>query len=96
MNLKGDEIVDDRVWIVKTHHPALMPGVLKFGCNKIICCVRNPLDVFISFAALANTLAHTAKPEFDFATDYPQWWSWWVGQQSENYWKYFETLRRHC
>ncbi len=60
MGLKGEEIVDERVWIVKAHHPALMPGVLKFESNKVICCIRNPLDVFISYASLANTLSHTA------------------------------------
>lgn len=28
MGLKGEAIVDERVWVVKAHHPALMPGVL--------------------------------------------------------------------
>lgn len=96
MGLKGEEIVDDRVWVVKAHHPALMPGVLKFDSNKVICCVRNPLDVFLSFATLSNTMSHTAQPEFNYSTDYPEWWNWWVKEQADNHQKYFDTMLRHC
>jgi hypothetical protein len=96
MGLKGEEIVDERVWIVKAHHPALMPGVLKFDSNKVICCIRNPLDVFISYASLANTLSHTAVPEFDYATDYPEWWDWWIKECADTHAKYFNTMIDHC
>jgi len=50
----------------------------KFDSDKVICCVRNPLDVILSFASLSNTMSHSANPEFDYATDYPEWWAWWV------------------
>jgi hypothetical protein len=40
--------------------------------------VRNPLDVIMSFATLANTMSHSGVIEFDFAKDYPVWWDWFV------------------
>jgi hypothetical protein len=52
MGMIGEEITDDRVWIVKSHHP--LPGIgeipehRKYTSNKVICCVRNPLDAFYS------------------------------------------------
>ena len=82
MGLKGEKIIDDRVWIVKAHHPSLMPMVLEFASDKVVCCVRNPLDVILSFASLSNTMSHTANPEFDYPTDYPDWWNWWVRTQA--------------
>jgi hypothetical protein len=76
--LKGEYVCDDRVWIVKSHHPGLMPQNLIYTSNKIICCVRNPLDVIQSFACFANTMNHTVKPPYDFEKEYPKWWDWFV------------------
>lgn len=45
---KGQEVVDDRVWIVKTHYPDGFSLELDFPTNKVILCVRNPLDVLAS------------------------------------------------
>jgi hypothetical protein len=47
--MRGENIVDERVWVVKTHYPMNMPNALPFRSNKVIVCVRNPLDVFTSF-----------------------------------------------
>lgn len=44
----GEHIVDDSVWIKKSHDPMLLPGSLVNKVNKVICCVRNPYDVFVS------------------------------------------------
>ena len=96
MGLKGEQIVDDRTWIIKAHHPSLLPMATKFASDKVICCVRNPLDVILSFASLSNTMSHSANPEFDYATDYPEWWAWWVKTQAITHAKYFEILLRHC
>ena len=96
MGLKGEYIVDDRVWIVKAHHPALMPMVLKFESSKVLCCIRNPLDVFPSFASLANTMSHSEQPEFSYPEQFPVWWDWWVKIWADNFAKYFHTMIRHC
>lgn len=44
----GEHVVDDSVWIKKSHDPMQLPGSLMTKCNKVICCVRNPYDVMIS------------------------------------------------
>jgi hypothetical protein len=48
MGMKGEEIVDDTVWVVKTHSPWCMPLAPKFTANKMVIVVRNPLDVILS------------------------------------------------
>jgi len=47
---KGEAITDDRVWIVKTHHPGMTSKGLHFDANKVLCLVRNPLDVIENYA----------------------------------------------
>jgi hypothetical protein len=77
---KGQEIVDDRVWVVSTNHPALMPeapimptlptfGVLKFESSKVICVVRNPLDALMDLAKSLNPITEEFEAE---------WWNWFV------------------
>lgn len=96
MGLAGEEITDDRVWIVKAHHPGLMPDVIPFDSHKVICCIRNPIDVFVSFASLVNTLSHSAQPDYEYHKDFPQWWDYWVKYNAELHAKYFNTMIRHC
>ena len=59
IGLLGEGMVDDRVWIVKAHHPFRLWQSVPFTSHKVICCVRNPLDVFPSYASMANTLSHS-------------------------------------
>jgi hypothetical protein len=94
--LAGEEIIDDRVFIIKAHHPGTFPGVIEFDSTKVVMCVRNPLDVLVSFASLVNTLSHTAEPEFNYATDFPEWWDWWVKDQAEKHANYFNTMIDAC
>ena len=47
-NFKAEEIVDESVWINKTHDPMNFILTQAFDCNKIICCVRNPFDACVS------------------------------------------------
>lgn len=96
MGLAGEEIIDDRVWVIKAHHPGLMPGVIPFDSHKVICCIRNPIDVFVSFATLVNTLSHTAQPEFEYQKDFPEWWDWWVKLNADLHERYFHTMIKHC
>jgi len=41
-------VIDDRVWIVKTHYPDGFSTELDFETHKVALCVRNPLDVLAS------------------------------------------------
>lgn len=78
MGLMGENIVDDRAWIIKAHHPFLIPESIDYVCNKVIVCVRNPLDVLPSWASLTNTLNHSVKPEYKYDKDFPEWWNNWI------------------
>lgn len=45
---KGEGITDERIWIQKTHFPTKFPYQNTFSTQAVLCCVRNPLDVFVS------------------------------------------------
>lgn len=94
--LKGQNIADDRCWIVKSHHPSVQPGTLTFKSEKVLCIVRNPLDVIVSFATLCNTMSHSAELEFEFHTAYPEWWNWWVHYMTDQIDQYFSILYKDC
>ena len=76
--LKGEHIVDDTVWVVKSHSPWIMPESQLFSANKVIVVVRNPLDAILSFLNLCSLSNHTQKAPFDYKTAYPNFWEWWV------------------
>lgn len=94
--LKGQHITDDRCWIVKSHHPTAAPKVMKFMSDKVLCIVRNPLDVIVSFSSICNTLSHSAELDFNFAKDYPVWWDYWVKRVADQVCKSFDILFRDC
>ena len=95
MGFKGEEIVDDRVWVVKAHHPALLKGVLTFDSQKVICLMKNPLDIIYSYAKFNQTMSDS-QTDFSIEKEYPEWWDWWVHEQAVNIQKYFDTLFKHC
>lgn len=73
--LKGEYIVDDTVWIVKSHHPWNMVDAQKPSrCNKVIQIVRNPIDSIPSFMNLNTYLCHSSKVPFPYEKDYPETW----------------------
>ena len=76
--MAGEEIVDDTVWIAKTHTPWIMPDSPPFPCNKIIVIVRNPLDTNLSWLHLVAMNNHATKSPFDYETTYPVYFDWWV------------------
>jgi len=76
--LKGEHIVDDTVWIVKSHSPWIMPESPLFTANKVVVVVRNPLDCIPSFLSLCSMGNHSQKPPFNYEEKYPNFWAWWV------------------
>lgn len=76
--MKGEDIADDSVWIVKTHSPWLMPYAPIFHANKMVTIIRNPLDVIISWLTLVSLCNHNTKLAYDPSKEYPEWWNWWV------------------
>ena len=96
MGLKGEGIINDTTWIVKAHHPLYMQKCLTFTGYKTFVCVRNPLDVFPSYAGMCNTVNHAAKPQWEWERDYPEWWDWWIKIQVAHMKKYYDTMIKHC
>ena len=74
---KGEDIVDDTCWIIKTHSPWIMPEAPVFHSNKVICIVRNPLDTNLSWLHLAAMNNHAVKSPFDYETLYPNFFDVW-------------------
>ena len=96
MGLKGESHFDDRVWIAKSHQPFDIKLSVPMETKKTFVCVRHPLDVFPSYASLCNTLSHGNKTEYQFHTDYPEYWEWFVKRQSDQMHKFFATLIEQC
>lgn len=55
--LKGEGLVDKRVWVIKTHYPERFGGT-KFGAERAILLVRNPLDCITSLWNMLGTMTH--------------------------------------
>jgi hypothetical protein len=89
--LPGEEIVDDRCWIVKSHSPWVMTFSKKFNCNKILFVVRNPLDSFMSWLELVQNGNHTTKCSFEIQDEYPNYWNEWVNDITEIFGKWFDV-----
>ena len=51
---------DDHVWLTKTHFPLQMTGTeYAFPAEKMICVVRNPLDIIASYAIFVSMKSHS-------------------------------------
>ena len=58
--------------------------------------MRNPLDVFPSYAGMVNTVNHAAKPEWEWERDYPEWWDWWIKIKVDHMKKFYDTMIKQC
>ena len=76
--MKGEEVVDDSVWIVKSHSPWVMLEAPVFYANKVIVIVRNPMDTNLSWLHLVATMCHSEKSPFNYEELYPNYFDWWV------------------
>lgn len=72
--LKGEEVKDDRVWIVKSHFPERQGSSMNF--NRCIVLVRSPLDCIASLFNMMATQKHDIsmeKEELDKAIELGIW-----------------------
>ena len=86
--LKAETIIDDRIWMYKTHFP--LPGLVHPGNetqlgSKVICCVRNPLDCIASRAHIYynETQSHSFKN--DFLQEFPEFWDLFIKESINDY-----------
>jgi len=61
LGCKGEEIVDSKAWLIKSHYPVIYTPKKPFTVNKAICCVRNPIDALASEFQLVLTWTHSEK-----------------------------------
>jgi hypothetical protein len=57
LGLAGEGLVDNRVWIVKTHYPERY-GKTRFGGERAILLVRSPLDCITSLFNMVCSGSH--------------------------------------
>jgi len=76
--MKGEDITDDSVWIVKSHSPWVMPEAPVFHANKVIVIVRNPMDTNLSWLHLVAMNNHAMKSPFNYEELYPNYFDWWI------------------
>ena len=72
--LKGEDIVDDTCWIVKSHSPWIMQFAPPFTTNKVLLIIRNPTESNISWLNLCQMQTHSLKVPFDVSQAYPNFW----------------------
>ena len=76
--MKGEEVYDDTVWVVKSHSPWTMPDAPIYHSNKCIVVVRNPLDSLPSWFNFLAMQSHAIPAPFNVQEEYPDFWDFWV------------------
>jgi hypothetical protein len=71
-DFKGEYITDDTVWISKTHHPSPVYNAKVASFNKVLCCVRQPLDTLCSLLHFFVTFTMDKTISGDCEKDYPE------------------------
>lgn len=93
--LIGEQIVDDRVWVVKSHGPITrVISCEDFSMNKIIVLMRNPFAVIISMVHMCQTYSHFKQLDHDFAKENPKFWQKHIEQQIQWQLDFFEYVAK--
>ena len=90
IGMAGEDTVDDKCWIIKTHSPWCMPEAPIFSFNKLIVIVRNPLDTFVSWLELCHHCNHAQKCEFELEKDYPKFFDWYISEVGDEYRRFYD------
>ena len=82
----GQAHVNDekRVWMTMTNYPLVNHDSIPFNAEKMICLVRNPLDIIASCAFRHCLHSHNLKPQESLNQQFPEWWDKWVRETAEN------------
>ena len=81
--LGQDHVCDENtVWITKTHYPLKMKDK-SFKAQKMFCIVRNPIDVFPSYASLRLLTSHSLELNEKLNEKFPEWWEQFVRVNSQ-------------
>lgn len=78
MGMKGENVVNDTVWVVKSHSPWPMPNAPLYNVNKLFVVVRNPLDTVFSWHNLIGMNSHSTKCPAKYEEVYPEHFDWFM------------------
>jgi hypothetical protein len=85
--LDGEGLVDDRVWVIKTHFPERYMSA-RYGAHRAIMAVRSPMDCITSLFHMIGSGTHDCSiAEEDFAKNLEDWQAW-VTQESVLWYEY--------
>lgn len=83
---KAEGIVDQRCWVTKTHYPYRLPFDPAYKADYAVCCLRNPLDSFVSFFNMFMGMTHTNTIKGDFLGDELfKFWNKWLKAEVSTY-----------
>ena len=88
MGMLGEDTVCEskKVWINSTHYPYMQPSARSrtYNAQKMICMVRNPLDVIALNAYFHILRGHDIAPEQSIDKEYPEFWEEFVIATAKN------------
>lgn len=91
-DFKGENIVDDTVWICKTHYPSPVFRAKEADFNKVLCCVRQPLDTLASLMHFFVSFTMDKPIAGEFEKDAPEFWEKFVMDQTDHFKKYHDMV----
>ena len=94
LGMKGEDIVDDTCWIIKSHFPWVAEYAPQFKTNKVLIIVRNPTESNLSWLNLVHTQNHVTKVPFVVNEEYPNFWEWWTKDCMGHMKNWYETFMR--
>ncbi len=89
MGMQGEGIVDDSVWIVKSHFPERI-GTAEINTNKVIIITRSPIDSITSLFNMIGTSSHTESIDPKVFTEKAKLWDEFIRQEIEVWQKFHE------
>ena len=74
-DFKGEYVTDDTVWISKTHYPSPVFRAKEADFNKVLCCVRQPLDTLTSLFHFFVSFTMDRSIQGEFWKEHAEFWA---------------------
>lgn len=93
-DFKGEDVTDDTVWICKTHYPSPVYKGKETDFNKVLCCVRQPMDTLASLMHFFVTFTMDKPIHGEYEKEHPEFWEKFVKEQTDHFKKFHEIVVR--